>query len=165
MSETTQDFFAFYASTSGLPLIVLLITIITAAFAFVILFQQRRLLKIVIADLHWQNEQLGKRLQSLQLALAEQPDGSEASNDGQMALDISKDVLRTIEPYLGSITSQVDALRTDISRLSDNVSEQEQVSKAIEMARRGAKRTELVDATGISAEQADAIVKFHGTSA
>ena len=55
MSETTQDFFAFYASTSGLPLIVLLITIITAAFAFVILFQQRRLLKMVIADLHWQN--------------------------------------------------------------------------------------------------------------
>ena len=164
MSETTKDFFTFYASASGLPLIVLLITILTSAFAFVTLFQQRRLLKIVIADLHWQNEQLGKRLQSLQLALAEQPEAADVSNDPQIAVDIGKDILRSIEPYLGSIAAQVDALRTDISRLSDNVSEQEQVSKAIEMARRGAKRTELVDATGISAEQADAIVKFHGPS-
>ena len=56
----------------------------------------------------------------------------------------------------------IASLQGEIVRLADGVNQQEQISRAIEMARQGAKRAGLVEATGISAEQADAIVKFHG---
>ena len=58
----------------------------------------------------------------------------------------------------------IASLQAEIVRLADGVNQQEQISRAIEMARQGAKRAGLVEATGISAEQADAIVKFHGKS-
>jgi hypothetical protein len=49
--------------------------------------------------------------------------------------------------------------------MADTFQQQEQISKAIAMAQRGSKRAEIVEGTGLSAEQADTIVRFHGPDA
>jgi len=157
MSEAAENLVAFYSSSTGLPFIILLVTIVLTAAAFITLFRQHILLKRVIANITWQNEQINKRLQALHGVVLDRP-----QEDNEPQEDIVPQIVRAIEPKLDSVQRQVESLKADLTRLSDNVSEQEQISKAIEMARRGARRTELVDATGISAEQADAIVKFHG---
>ncbi|MDA8654862.1 hypothetical protein N9M50_07065 [Alphaproteobacteria bacterium] len=158
MSEIAENLVAFYSSSTGLPFIILLATIALTAAAFITLFRQHMLLKRVIANMAWQNEQINKRLQALHGVVLDRPE------DVQSSEDIVPLIVRAIEPKMDSLQKQVESIKVDLTRLSDNVSEQEQISKAIEMARRGARRTELVDATGISAEQADAIVKFHGPS-
>jgi len=158
MSEIAENLVAFYSSSTGLPFIILLATIALTAAAFITLFRQHMMLKRVIANMAWQNEQINKRLQALHGVVLDRPE------DVQSSEDIVPLIVRAIEPKMDSLQKQVESIKVDLTRLSDNVSEQEQISKAIEMARRGARRTELVDATGISAEQADAIVKFHGPS-
>ena len=159
MSETAENLVAFYSSSSGLPFIILLATIALTTAAFITLFRQHMMLKRVIANMAWQNEQINKRLQALHGVVLDRPEDVQTSQE-----DIVPLIVRAIEPKMDSLQKQVESIKVDLTRLSDNVSEQEQISKAIEMARRGARRTELVDATGISAEQADAIVKFHGPS-
>jgi len=159
MSEIAENLVAFYSSSTGLPFIILLATIALTAAAFITLFRQHMMLKRVIANMAWQNEQINKRLQALHGVVLDRPEDVQSSQE-----DIVPLIVRAIEPKMDSLQKQVESIKVDLTRLSDNVSEQEQISKAIEMARRGARRTELVDATGISAEQADAIVKFHGPS-
>lgn len=159
MSEIAENLVAFYSSSTGLPFIILLATIVLTAAAFITLFRQHMMLKRVIANMTWQNEQINKRLQALHGVILDRPEDIQSPQE-----DIVPLIVRAIEPKMDSLQKQVESIKVDLTRLSDNVSEQEQISKAIEMARRGARRTELVDATGISAEQADAIVKFHGPS-
>ena len=159
MSEIAENLVAFYSSSTGLPFIILLATIALTAAAFITLFKQHMMLKRVIANMTWQNEQINKRLQALHGVILDRPEDIQSPQE-----DIVPLIVRAIEPKMDSLQKQVESIKVDLTRLSDNVSEQEQISKAIEMARRGARRTELVDATGISAEQADAIVKFHGPS-
>ena len=159
MSEIAENLVAFYSSSTGLPFIILLATIVLTAAAFITLFRQHMMLKRVIANMTWQNEQINKRLQALHGVILDRPEDIQSPQE-----DIVPLIVRAIEPKMDSLQKQVESIKVDLTRLSDNVSEQEQISKAIEMARRGARRPELVDATGISAEQADAIVKFHGPS-
>ena len=56
----------------------------------------------------------------------------------------------------------LDALRRDVVRLSDDVRGEVGMSRAIELARGGASKQEVADATGLSLEEAEAIVTFHG---
>ena len=56
----------------------------------------------------------------------------------------------------------LDALRRDVVRLADDVRGEVGMSRAIELARSGAKKQAVADATGLSLEEAEAIVTFHG---
>ena len=56
----------------------------------------------------------------------------------------------------------LDALRRDVIRLADDVRGEVGMSRAIELARGGASKQAVADATGLSLEEAEAIVTFHG---
>lgn len=58
--------------------------------------------------------------------------------------------------------SLLEALRRDVVRLADDVRGEVGMSRAIEMARGGASKQTVADATGLSLEEAEAIVTFHG---
>ena len=56
----------------------------------------------------------------------------------------------------------LDALRRDVVRLADDVRGEVGMSRAIELARGGASKQAVADATGLSLEEAEALVTFHG---
>ena len=56
----------------------------------------------------------------------------------------------------------LDALRRDVVRLADDVRGEVGMSRAIELARGGATKQAVADAAGLSLEEAEAIVTFHG---
>lgn len=56
----------------------------------------------------------------------------------------------------------LDALRRDVVRLADDVRGEVGMSRAIELARGGASKQAVADATGLSLEEAEAIITFHG---
>ena len=56
----------------------------------------------------------------------------------------------------------LDALRRDVVRLADDVRGEVGTSRAIELARGGASSQAVADATGLSLEEAEAVVTFHG---
>ena len=56
----------------------------------------------------------------------------------------------------------LDALRRDVVRLADDVRGEVGMSRAIELARGGASKQAVADASGLSLEEAEAIVTFHG---
>ena len=56
----------------------------------------------------------------------------------------------------------LDALRRDVVRLADDVRGEVGMSRAIELARGGATKQAVADATGLSLEESEAIVTFHG---
>ena len=59
----------------------------------------------------------------------------------------------------------LESLRRDVVRLADDVRGEVGMSRAIELARAGATREAVADATGLSLEEAEAIVTFHGRGA
>ena len=75
------------------------------------------------------------------------------------------DVAATNEKLLVALDDQrnvLESLRRDSSRLADDVRGEVGMSRAIELARAGADREAVADATGLSLEEAEAIVTFHG---
>lgn len=58
--------------------------------------------------------------------------------------------------------SSLEALRRDVVRLADDVRGEVGMSRAIELARGGASKQTVADSTGLSLEEAEAIVTFHG---
>lgn len=60
--------------------------------------------------------------------------------------------------------SSLEALRRDVVRLADDVRGEVGMSRAIELARGGASKQTVADSTGLSLEEAEAIVTFHGRS-
>jgi len=75
------------------------------------------------------------------------------------------DVAAKNEKLLVALDDQrnaLESLRRDSSRLADDVRGEVGMSRAIELARAGADREAVADATGLSLEEAEAIVTFHG---
>ena len=142
-----QNFIDFFFSGAALPFLALLAMMLIAFAAIIIFWLQSRRLKLVLEDMYARHQQLAKAVNDMRSSPA-----SPASSEGMNALSAM-----LIEQ--GKV---IASLQGEIVRLADGVNQQEQISRAIEMARQGAKRAGLVEATGISAEQADAIVKFHG---
>ena len=142
-----QNFIDFFFSGAALPFLALLVMMLIAFVAIIIFWLQSRRLKLVLEDMYARHQQLAKAVNDMRSSPA-----SPASSEGMNALSAM-----LIEQ--GEV---IASLKGEIVRLADGVNQQEQISRAIEMARQGAKRAGLVEATGISAEQADAIVKFHG---
>ena len=142
-----QNFTDFFFSGAALPFLALLTMMLIAFAAIIIFWLQSRRLKLVLEDMYARHQQLAKAVNDMRSSPA-----SPASSEGMNALSA----------MLIQQGEVIASLQGEIVRLADGVNQQEQISRAIEMARQGAKRAGLVEATGISAEQADAIVKFHG---
>ena len=142
-----QNFIDFFFSGAALPFLALVAMMLIAFAALIIFWLQSRRLKLVLEDMYARHQQLAKAVNDMRSSPT-----SPASSEGMNALSAM-----LIEQ--GEV---IASLQGEIVRLADGVNQQEQISRAIEMARQGAKRAGLVEATGISAEQADAIVKFHG---
>ena len=142
-----QNFIDFFFSGAALPFLALLAMMLIAFAAIIIFWLQSRRLKLVLEDMNARHQQLAKAVNDMRSSPA-----SPASSEGI-------DALSAMLIEQGEV---IASLQGEIVRLADGVNQQEQISRAIEMARQGAKRAGLVEATGISAEQADAIVKFHG---
>ena len=142
-----QNFIDFFFSGAALPFLALLAMMLIAFAAIIIFWLQSRRLKLVLEDMYARHQQLAKAVNGIRSSPAS-PAGSEGMN--------------ALSAMLIEQGEVIASLQGEIVRLADGVNQQEQISRAIEMARQGAKRAGLGEATGISAEQADAIVKFHG---
>ncbi len=159
MQKNLDKMLEFYSSVSGLPFFILIGMSLVALLALMAMFRQARVLGRLKGELEWQHEQTGKRLLALQTALSQ----IEGPAQEQAEISVNLDgVVEKIRPDIAALERQIEAMRADLGRLTEVMTEQEQLSRAIEMAKRGARRAEIVEATGVSADQADAIVKFHG---
>lgn len=77
----------------------------------------------------------------------------------------SREVTSTNERLIDATNdskSAIETLRRDIVRLADDVRGEVGMSRAIELARAGATKEAVADATGLSLEEAEAVVTFHG---
>ncbi len=167
MSDSSAEIIAFYSSLTGLPFIVLLVTILVAFGAIVAFILQFRMLRRYQAEIQWHNQQLAKRFQALQGAVAGEHVTSLDENLDTLQTRIAADLASEIAPIarqVETMNAHVTQLRQELTAMIDAANEQEQISRAIEMAKQGARRAEIVEATGISAEKADTIVRFHGPS-
>ena len=77
---------------------------------------------------------------------------------GREIAEASENVVDT----MNESRSSLEALRRDVVRLADDVRGEVGMSRAIELARGGASKQTVADATGLSLEEAEAILTFHG---
>jgi hypothetical protein len=79
-----------------------------------------------------------------------------------LALESLAERLSKIEIAQTETRALMDQSRVELASLVRAVGGENQLSKAIEMARSGANTNEIVLTTGIGLDEAEAIVKFHG---
>ena len=72
-----------------------------------------------------------------------------------------KNAVGGVEDTLTDVNRVAEDTKRDVANLSDGISGETQVSSAIELAREGASIEKIVAATGISRDEAEAVVKFH----
>ena len=60
------------------------------------------------------------------------------------------------------LNKKLTSMHQELSLLSSDYSDNKQVAQAIELARKGSSTKIIVEQTGLSSEDADAIVRFHG---
>ena len=101
---------------------------------------------------------LSSRLMRLEERLQEHDQLLELQAKGGREIAEASD--RVVDAMNESRTA-LDALRRDVVRLSDDVRGEVGMSRAIELARSGATKQAVADATGLSLEEAEAIVTFH----
>ena len=63
---------------------------------------------------------------------------------------------------ISELNKKLTSIHQELSLLSSDYSDNQQVSQAIELARKGSSTKIIVEQTGLSSEDADAIVRFHG---
>ena len=63
---------------------------------------------------------------------------------------------------ISELNKKLTSIHQELSLLSSDYSDNQQVAKAIELARKGSSTKTIVEQTGLSTEDADAIVRFHG---
>ena len=102
---------------------------------------------------------LSSRLTRLEERLHEHDQLLELQTKGGREVAAASD--QVVQAMNDSRTS-LDALRRDVVRLADDVRGEVGMSRAIELARGGASKQAVADATGLSLEEAEAIVTFHG---
>ena len=102
---------------------------------------------------------LSSRLTRLEERLHEHDQLLELQSKGAREITEASD--RDVEVTNNS-KSALEALRRDVVRLADDVRGEVGMSRAIELARGGATKQAVADATGLSLEEAEAIVTFHG---
>ena len=102
---------------------------------------------------------LSSRLTRLEERLHEHDQLLELQSKGAREITEASD--RVVDATNNS-KSALEALRRDVVRLADDVRGEVGMSRAIELARSGATKQAVADATGLSLEEAEAIVTFHG---
>lgn len=102
---------------------------------------------------------LSSRLTRLEERLHEHDQLLELQSKGAREITEASD--RVVDATNNS-KSALEALRRDVVRLADDVRGEVGMSRAIELARGGATKQAVADATGLSLEEAEAIVTFHG---
>ena len=60
------------------------------------------------------------------------------------------------------LNKKLTSIHQELSLLSSDYSDNKQVAQAIELARKGSSTKIIVEQTGLSSEDAEAIVRFHG---
>jgi chromosome segregation ATPase len=63
---------------------------------------------------------------------------------------------------ISELNTKLTSIHQELSLLSSDYSDNQQVAQAIELARKGSSPQIIVEQTGLSTEDADAIVRFHG---
>ena len=72
-----------------------------------------------------------------------------------------KSAVGGVEDTLTGVNKVAEDTKRDVANLSDGISGESQVSSAIELAREGSSIEKIVSVTGISREEAEAVVRFH----
>ena len=129
--------------TPGNILIILLLVITLGMWLQLVLLRNRLSSRLTRLE-----EQFHEHDQLLDLQAKGTRDMTQASEQLVVATNESKAVL--------------ESLRRDVVRLADDVRGEVGMSRAIELARAGATKEAVADATGLSLEEAEAIVTFHG---
>jgi len=129
--------------TPGNILIILLLVITLGMWLQLVLLRNRLSSRLTRLE-----EQFHEHDQLLDLQAKGTRDMTHASEQLVVATNESKAVL--------------ESLRWDVVRLADDVRGEVGMSRAIELARAGATKDAVADATGLSLEEAEAIVTFHG---
>ena len=82
--------------------------------------------------------------------------------DSQQALvSISTQSDKLFTEFL-DLNKKLTSMQQELSLLSSDYSGNQQVAQAIELARKGSNTKSIVEKTGLSTDDADAIVRFHG---
>ena len=74
------------------------------------------------------------------------------------------DRLQTIEYQYTEFLQNYEHSKVELARLAEAMGGESQLTKAIDLARGGASAEEITLATGLGEDEANAIVKFHGTT-
>ena len=72
--------------------------------------------------------------------------------------------LQTIEAQSTEFLENYELSKAELSRIAEAMRDENQLTKAIELARSGSDAQEIMLTTGLSEDEANALVKFHGTS-
>ena len=87
---------------------------------------------------------------------------NESYQDSQKVLMSVFSQIEQISNNNNELNNKISSLQQELSLLSSDYSDNQQISQAIELARKGSNTKTIVEKTGLSSEEADAIVKFYG---
>ena len=87
---------------------------------------------------------------------------NESYQDSQKVLMSVFSQIEQIANNNNELNNKISSLQQELSLLSSDYSDNQQISQAIELARKGSNTKTIVEKTGLSSEEVDAIVKFYG---
>ena len=87
---------------------------------------------------------------------------NESYQDSQKVLMSAFSQIEQISNSNIELNDKISSLQQELSLLSSDYSDNQQISQAIELARKGSNTKAIVEKTGLSSEDVDAIVKFYG---
>ena len=79
----------------------------------------------------------------------------------QVLVSISTQSDKLFTKFL-DLNKKLTSMQQELSLLSSDYSGNQQIAQAIELARKGSNTKSIVEKTGLSSDDADAIVRFHG---
>ena len=86
----------------------------------------------------------------------------EQITESQKALESVSTQSDKLSKQIVELNKKLTSMQQELSFLSSDYSGNQQVAQAIELARKGSNTKLIVEKTGLSTEDADAIVRFHG---
>lgn len=115
---------------------------------------------IILIILVWNNKQIDKSIRRLQVDLAENKKHIDVQGT---YLSQFNDHFSLLDRKLKNIEETTSIINRDISSMAEGISGEVGVGKAIELARRGASVDEILETSNLRQDQAELIVKFHGS--
>ena len=132
--------------TTTVAAFVIIIVILSATFLSVLLVRQRRCLE---------------KVQNISDSLSHLQDSFVRTN---LNLESVADRLQTMEHQYTEFLQNYEHSKVELARLAEAMGGESQLTKAIDLARGGSSAEEITLATGLGEDEANAIVKFHGTT-